>query len=170
MEVHTRNRLFGIGACALAMFALSACAGKVVDSPGSSVTALPPAEAMPAPEVPGGPAQDVQTSELVPVFFRFDSYVLDEPARAALDRNARLLRDHPNLPVTIEGHCDERGTIEYNQALGERRAKAARDYLTAAGVDRARIQVISYGKERPFESGEGENAWSLNRRAHFLVP
>ena len=80
-----------------------------------------------------------------------------------------MLRDHPNVNVTIEGHCDERGTVEYNQALGEKRALAARDYLVAAGIAAARLDVISYGKERPFATGHDESSWQQNRRANFAV-
>jgi peptidoglycan-associated lipoprotein len=72
------------------------------------------------------------------------------------------------MNITIEGHCDERGTVEYNQALGEKRAQAARDYVVAAGIAASRIQIISYGKERPFDPGHDESAWSKNRRAHFV--
>jgi peptidoglycan-associated lipoprotein len=86
-----------------------------------------------------------------------------------LDQDAKLLRGHAEMQITIEGHCDERGTVEYNQALGERRAQAARDYLVAAGVASPRIQVVSYGKERPFDDGHDEAAWSKNRRAHVVV-
>lgn len=122
-------------------------------------TDTPPA---PAPE----PARE---GEAAPVFFAYDSHALDESARSVLDRNAKLLRERPIAQVTIEGHCDERGTVEYNQALGERRAQAAKDYLVAAGVAASRIQVISYGKERPFDEGHDEAAWARNRRAHFVL-
>jgi peptidoglycan-associated lipoprotein len=89
--------------------------------------------------------------------------------RAALDNNAKLLRDNSDSSITLEGHCDERGTVEYNLALGERRAQAARDYLVAAGIDASRIQTISYGKERPFDTAHDEAAWARNRRAHTTL-
>ena len=73
------------------------------------------------------------------------------------------------MTITLEGHCDERGTVEYNQALGEKRANAARDYLVNAGVSAARVQTLSYGKERPFAEGHDESAWAQNRRAHFVL-
>jgi len=73
------------------------------------------------------------------------------------------------VQITIEGHCDERGTVEYNQALGEKRAMAARDYLVAAGIATARLQIVSYGKERPFANGSDEASWQQNRRAHFTI-
>jgi peptidoglycan-associated lipoprotein len=102
---------------------------------------------------------------MAPAFFAFDSNLLSDSAREALDQVAKLMRDHSEFEVTIEGHCDERGTSEYNQALGDRRANAAREYLVTAGVAREHIQVISYGEERPFAEGHGEAVWALNRRA-----
>ena len=92
-----------------------------------------------------------------------------ESARATLDQNAKLLRDHSSSRVLIEGHCDERGTVEYNQALGEKRAQAARDYLVAAGIAASSIDIISYGKERPVDPGHDEAAWAQNRRAQFSI-
>jgi len=111
----------------------------------------------------------VTDGEFSPAFFDVDQSTLNEQGRSALDKNAKLLRDHPDAKVEIEGHCDERGTVEYNQALGQRRAEAARDYLVAQGVTADRLTVISYGKDRPFAEGHDESAWSQNRRAHFRV-
>jgi peptidoglycan-associated lipoprotein len=104
----------------------------------------------------------------VPAFFAVDSSDLDAAAQAALDRDVKAMVDHPELAVVIEGHCDERGTVEYNQALGDRRASAARAYMTAAGIPTSRIATLSYGKERPFDAGHDESAWSQNRRAHVV--
>ena len=103
------------------------------------------------------------------VYFGYDSSALSDDAQATLMRQAGFLRGNPSLTVTIEGHCDERGTREYNLALGERRATAARDYLLAQGVAPARIRVISYGKERPVASGSTEQSWSKNRRAATVL-
>ena len=103
------------------------------------------------------------------VYFGYDSSALSDDAQATLMRQAGFLRGNPSLTVTIEGHCDERGTREYNLALGERRATAARDYLLAQGVDPARIRVSSYGKERPVASGSTEQSWSKNRRAATVL-
>ena len=103
------------------------------------------------------------------VYFGYDSAVLDGNSQATLFRQAAFLKGNPSLTVTIEGHCDERGTREYNLALGERRAAAARDYLLAQGVDPARIRVISYGKERPVAVGSNETSWSKNRRAATVL-
>ena len=108
-------------------------------------------------------------ADLGPVFFAFDKYELSQESRDTLTANARLLRDSPAFNIWIEGHCDERGTNEYNLALGDRRARAARDFLVAAGVAANRMTVISYGEERPFAMGHDESAWSQNRRAHFKV-
>ncbi|MBO6562491.1 MAG: peptidoglycan-associated lipoprotein Pal [Nisaea sp.] len=98
------------------------------------------------------------------VFFDFDKYDLTSEARTTLERQAFWLRKYPSVTVTIEGHCDERGTREYNLALGERRATAAKDYLVALGIDAGRIATISYGKERPVAFGSNEEAWAQNRR------
>lgn len=118
---------------------------------------------------PGAGSTPAAAHDLAPVFFGYDSADLDDGARAVLDRNAKLLREHPEWRVTIEGHCDERGTIEYNVALGERRASVARAYLVDAGVAADRVQAISFGKERPFDEGHDEAAWAKNRRAHVVL-
>ena len=107
--------------------------------------------------------------ELEDVFFAYDQYELDAEDRAVLARNARLLREHPQLRVLVEGHCDERGTAQYNMALGEKRAKEVARYLQNLGIAPDRIDTVSYGKERPFAVGSGEAVWSQNRRAHFVV-
>ncbi len=104
------------------------------------------------------------------VFFGFDQYDLDDAAMATLARNVRLLKDHPETIVLIEGHCDERGTVEYNLALGEKRAKVVRDYLLSLGLSSSRVRVTSYGESRPFTLGSSEDAWAQNRRAHFTRP
>jgi peptidoglycan-associated lipoprotein len=122
----------------------------------------PPAPA-PAPPAPAAP------SPLKDAFFDYDKSALRDDAKAALTDNVKWLRDNAQAKLVVEGHCDERGTSEYNLALGERRAKAVVDYLTAAGIDKARIRWISYGKERPFVLGHDESAWRWNRRAHFVL-
>ncbi|TVM18806.1 peptidoglycan-associated lipoprotein Pal [Oceanidesulfovibrio indonesiensis] len=101
------------------------------------------------------------------IYFDFDKYDLSPEARAVLDRKAQLIRSKPNLKVLIEGHCDERGTQEYNLALGERRAKAAERYLLMLGVPAAQLETVSYGEERPAVIGHNENAWAQNRRDEF---
>jgi peptidoglycan-associated lipoprotein len=106
-------------------------------------------------------------SELGVVYFALDSYSLDDAGRGVLDKNAKLMRDNPDWTATVAGHCDERGTVEYNQALGEKRANAVRDYLVAAGVPVARLKTVSYGKEMPAVEGHDEASWARNRRAEF---
>jgi peptidoglycan-associated lipoprotein len=103
------------------------------------------------------------------VHFDFDKYGLRPEARDILAKHARVLKQHSEVPVVIEGHCDERGTVEYNLALGEKRAKAVKDYLVSLGVDRSRLTTISFGKERPVEFGHNEMAWARNRRAEFVI-
>jgi peptidoglycan-associated lipoprotein len=106
---------------------------------------------------------------LKPAFFAFDSDELDAAAQAALNDDAQTLKKYGTWAITIEGHCDERGTAEYNLALAERRALAAKNYLVSLGVAAARLKTVSYGKEFPFDPGHTEAAWAKNRRAHFVV-
>ncbi len=103
------------------------------------------------------------------VFFGFDRYDLTDQARGALEKQAAWLKRYPNVAITVEGHADERGTREYNLALGERRANAVRNYLAALGVPRARTNSISYGKECPVALGSTESEWSQNRRGVSVV-
>jgi len=151
------------------------CAKKKAPEP----TTPPPAPTNQNPVPTPAPAPDttsqaptpatVSEADFQPVFFDLDQSTLNERGRVALDADAKVLRDNPTAHVVIEGHCDERGTVEYNQALGERRAAAARDYLIAAGIAADRLEVISYGKERPFSEAHDESGWSQNRRAQFRV-
>jgi peptidoglycan-associated lipoprotein len=108
-------------------------------------------------------------SLLKPAFFPVDSFDLDDSGRAVVSANAELLKKYPTWKITVEGHADERGTPEYNLALGDKRASAVKTYLVSLGVPADRLQTISYGKEFPFEPGHDENAWSKNRRAHFVI-
>lgn len=103
------------------------------------------------------------------VYFGFDSSSLEGAARSAAENNAEFLKSNSTVEVQIEGHCDERGGIQYNLALGERRAKAVRDFMIASGVAAKRITFISYGKEKPVAFGHEEDAWGKNRRANFVV-
>ena len=102
-------------------------------------------------------------------FFAFDASTLDSDAQDALQQSATWLRSHPEFRIRIEGHCDERGTEQYNLALGDRRAETAASYLATLGVARSRIETVSYGEERPFEEGSDEAAWAQNRRAHLVL-
>lgn len=101
------------------------------------------------------------------IYFAFDSADLSESARSTLRHNAATMQAHPEVTVVVGGHCDERGTIEYNLALGERRAASVRDYLVNLGANRSKVRIITYGEERPAAPGHSESAWSQNRRAEF---
>jgi peptidoglycan-associated lipoprotein len=148
--------------------------------PGTPAPPTPP-EPSREPTIPPEPkveeadlnAKDLDTlnreSPFQPVFYGFDSSDLDAQGQATLNANAELLKKYPGWTITIEGHCDERGTAEYNLALGERRALAARNYLVSLGISADRLRTISYGKEFPFDPGHNEEAWAKNRRAHFVV-
>jgi peptidoglycan-associated lipoprotein len=110
-----------------------------------------------------------KNSPLKPVFFEYDSDELSPVAQKTLEENAGVLKTYATWTVTIEGHCDERGTPEYKMALGERRAVTARAYVVSLGVAAARLRTVSYGREFPFDPGHTEAAFSLNRRAHFVI-
>jgi peptidoglycan-associated lipoprotein len=109
----------------------------------------------------GGPLEDIH--------FEYDQAALTEQARSILERHAAWLRAHRGARVRVEGHCDERGTVEYNLALGEKRADTARVYLVGLGIGAERLDGVSFGKERPLDSSHDESAWAKNRRAHFAV-
>lgn len=168
----TPIRILAIALLLVAAFA-TGCAKKTTPV---QTTPVPPAEQPQTTPTPGTPAPPTPTTpssptasitDLVTVYFDFDSYALSDDARAALERNAKLLRDNASWTVTIGGHCDERGTVEYNQALGEKRANAVRDFLVAAGVRNANLRTVSYGKDVPVDEGHDEAAWARNRRAEF---
>jgi peptidoglycan-associated lipoprotein len=120
------------------------------------------------PSLPS-PKEFVESAALRDVYFDFDRYDVRAGDKGTLDENAKWLKSNQSALLLIEGHADERGTNEYNLALGERRAKATRDYLVSVGVDAGRITVISYGEERPTCTDKAEGCWAKNRRAHFLV-
>jgi peptidoglycan-associated lipoprotein len=154
--------------------------------PGATTTAdstRPPAPPTPVAEptpVPPEPVADDafatrdidqinKNSPFQPVFFAFDSSDLDNAGQQALNTNAEILKKYSTWVITVEGHADERGTAEYNLALGERRAVTARTYLVSLGVPADRLRTVSYGKEFPFDPGHDEGAWAKNRRAQFVV-
>lgn len=150
--------------------------------PPSSAT-RPPAPPEPVPQPATVPPEPVRedtissaslddlnrNSPLQPVFFELDSSDISPAGQATLNANAALLKRYPAWNVTIEGHCDERGTAEYNLALGERRSVAARAYLVSLGIAADRLRTVSYGKEFPFDPGHDEAAYAKNRRAHFVI-
>jgi peptidoglycan-associated lipoprotein len=155
---------------AVAMLA-TACSSKpeqtATATTGGTVTP-PPAAAKPSGPVPGS-AEDFIVNVGDRVFFGFDKFDLTPEATATLDRQAGWLKTYKSVTITIEGHADERGTREYNLALGERRANSVKNYLTAMGVEAARVQTISYGKERPQVVGSNEAAWTQNRRGVTVI-
>ena len=110
-----------------------------------------------------------KNSPFQPVFFKFDASDVDASAQQALNANAEIMKKYPSWVITIEGHADERGTAEYNLALGERRALSARTYLVSLGLSADRLRTVSYGKEFPFDPGHDEAAWAKNRRAQFVL-
>ena len=109
------------------------------------------------------------SSDLKDIHFEFDQYDLDNNSRAILKTNANYLQHNPTLYIEVQGHCDERGTNNYNIALGERRAQSTKKYLVSQGVDSKRVHVISFGEEKPFCFDSNETCWHQNRRAHFMV-
>ena len=173
---------------------LAACAKKPptierpAPPPAEATTATAPApppppprpveEPMPVPPEPDSiKASDLpddldslnRSGVLKPVFFDLDSSEVNAASQQVLQENAEVLRRNGRWQITIEGHCDERGTAEYNLALGERRALSARTYLLSLGIPAERVRTVSYGKEFPFDQGHDESAWSKNRRAHFVI-
>ena len=194
MPLRIDRRLTGLVLALAVVVTLSACGKKrppvLASTPGGegSGAATEPADrtaAQPLDEGPdvramegegasgtdlaGGALGTVEGGPLADIHFEYDSASLTEEARATLEKHALWLQSHRDLKVAVEGHCDERGTVEYNLALGEQRARAARDYLVSLGVAAERLRAVSFGKERPLDPGTGEAAWAKNRRAHFAV-
>ncbi|HKC25006.1 MAG TPA: peptidoglycan-associated lipoprotein Pal [Thermoanaerobaculia bacterium] len=135
--------------------------------PAPIAIAAPPPVSTPAPP-PAAPSAPAVAAALTDVFFDFDRSEIRPDQRPAIDADVAYLKERPGVAVTIEGHCDARGTRSYNMALGWRRAESAKEALVAQGVEESRLKTISYGKERPFVHGSGEAVWSQNRRAHFV--
>ena len=153
-----------------------------VNNTGNTMPPAPPPPPSPVAEpvpVPPMPVEDTigskslddlnRDSPLKPLFFDLDSSDVSTEGQQVLQANAAVLKKYPAWQVTIEGHCDERGTAEYNLALGERRALAARTYLVSLGIPADKVKTVSYGKEFPFDAGKDDSAWSKNRRAHFVI-
>ncbi|NQV98112.1 MAG: peptidoglycan-associated lipoprotein Pal [Rhodospirillales bacterium] len=168
-----RFKIFGVLAAAAL---LSACASDPVEtgmaSGAGNVADAKPVETYTAPlgsTIAAGSQEDLVVNVGDRVFFGFDEYTLDGKSRAVLDKQAAWLSANPSVTISIEGHCDERGTREYNLALGERRANSAKDYLVQLGVNPSRVRTISYGKERPVALGSTEGAWAQNRRSVTVV-
>jgi peptidoglycan-associated lipoprotein len=170
---HLRFPFMALFALCVAV-AFTSCSKKDVkeDEPGFSPSDGATAEGgdtgNTAPALSAGDAS-VAATEMETVYFGFDSFSLTGEGRKALKAGAQWMSENPSSTIQVEGHCDERGTTEYNLALGERRANAAKDYLQKLGVDASRVSVISYGEERPSDSGHDESAWGKNRRASFVI-
>jgi len=141
-------------------------AAEPVESARADDVTRTPLDAPPQPAARDWPLSDEELGWKT-IYFAFDSAALTAESRSSIEHNAGILKDNESVRVLIEGHCDERGTIEYNLALGERRALAARNYLINLGIDPDRIATISYGEERPVDQGHDEEAWSKNRRDEF---
>jgi len=187
------RRLTGLVVTLAVLVALTACGGKkrppvLATTPGGEAAPAETAERAPVQPIDEGPdvravggegtrGADIESGALgtgeggplADIRFEYDSAALTDEARATLEKHALWLQGRRDVRVTVEGHCDERGTVEYNLALGEQRARAARDYLVSLGVAAERLRVVSFGKERPLEAGHDEGAWAKNRRAHFAV-
>jgi peptidoglycan-associated lipoprotein len=134
-------------------------------APTETENAPPPSAPPPAP-----PTEETETTvSLQDAYFDFDDASLRQDAKTALEGDGKYMEAHSKTNVVIEGHCDERGSVEYNLALGERRARAAKEFLVSYGIPASRLTTISYGKERPFDSGHDETAWAKNRRAHVVA-
>jgi peptidoglycan-associated lipoprotein len=140
-----------------------------VATPPSTPPATTTAPQRPATTARPSPKEFVAVADLKPIYFDFDKYDIRPGDAKVLDANAQWLKSNANQLLLIEGHCDERGTNEYNLALGERRAKSTMNYLVSQGVQASRITIISYGEERPVCTQKNEECWSKNRRAQFLV-
>lgn len=159
----------------VALMAIAGCGGKKATTappptePQTGSTTPPVEENIPAATNDPATSDQLDPSSMVDAFFDYDSYSLSSEAKGTLETNAKALKAVSAGNVTIEGHCDERGTSAYNLALGEKRANAAKEYLVALGVNASRLNTVSYGKERPFDDGHDESAWAKNRRAHFVV-
>jgi len=190
-----RSRVTALALAAAAVLSLAACGGgkrppALAGTPNgagrTAETAPPPAQPVDqGPDVralgsEGATGSDIRSSAdasragseggpLADIRFELDSSTLSEAARGTLEKHALWLQSHRNARVTVEGHCDERGTVEYNLALGEQRARATRDYLVSLGVSAERLKTVSYGKERPLDPAQSEEAFAKNRRAHFAV-
>ena len=155
------------------MLMMSSCAKKQIGTGEAAPAAAAPTPAVPAPAAPSTAgvdlAQEIRAFEGEGIFFDFDKYEIKPEAKVVLEKKAAWLRANPSFKVRIEGNTDERGTNEYNLALGERRANAAKKYLTSLGLTADRISSISYGEERPLDPGHNEEAWAKNRRGHSVV-
>lgn len=180
MMIFSARAMRILPALGLSLVLASACTPKkTVKKPGSGPAGSIRTD-VDEPSVTSAPGVDVEeasirekvyqsSQELKTIYFDFDSYALNDAAREALKANAEYLKSHPNIETLIEGHCDQRGTNEYNLALGQKRAKETRDYLMRLGVSGRSVGTISFGKERPACGEEAEECWGKNRRAEIKI-
>ena len=159
-------RALAVGGLALLA---AACASKKATGPDVAATGTGDTSAYGTGTVVPGSQGDLESNVGHRVFFGYDQYSLSAQAQGTLQRQAEFLKQYPNVRIQVSGNCDERGTREYNLALGARRAEAARSYLVSLGVDASRITTVSYGKERPIDARSTEDAWSLNRNATSTI-
>lgn len=172
MRLNGRTSTLVLPGLLLALALSAGCASRkqvttAEPAPPPSAPAETPKETPPPP--PTTTEEEKPKLTLQDAFFDFDDFSLRTDAKAALDGDGKYLEQNASTKVVIEGHCDERGSVEYNLALGEKRARAAKDYLASFGIAASRMTTISYGKERPFDPGHDETAWAKNRRAHFVT-
>ncbi len=180
--MHKKLKVTLIIACSilLALSFMNGCAGKkkVVEQPKPEVQKPPEPKPAPKPQVKQAPKQviekveekvELRESSFETIYFDFDKSDIRADQRDLMNKNARLLNDNKNVRVRLEGNCDERGTNEYNMALGDRRANSVRQFLTDYGISESRITTISYGEERPVDAGHNEDAWAKNRRCEFKI-
>lgn len=158
------------GVLAFVLLFTAGCSSKNAVAPSGAGDG---ASGAPVSSVESGPSgygfDEYQTGPLGDVFYEFDSSELSAEAQNQLRENATWMGNNAAASTMIEGHCDERGTSEYNMALGERRAANAKEYIVRLGIPSSRIETVSYGEEKPFAAGHDESAWSKNRRAHFVI-
>lgn len=177
MADRINGKILGSGLLLAGALAVAGCGAKppkeLPPQPGPvapATTAAVEPVAPPSGPVAGSPADFVaKQAGRDTIYFALDKFNIDEVAAAALRSQAQWLMQYPGRKATLEGHADERGTRDYNLALGERRANAAKNYLVSLGVDAGRLTTVSYGKERPADSGSNEEAWAKNRRAVTVV-
>jgi len=155
-------------AVVLGIFSLWALGCKSTTVEGKGTTDIGPSHGIEGLEIPGE-GLDGTLYGLEDIHFDFDKSTLGPEGQEILKRNADWLKKNPSVMVEVEGHCDERGTTEYNLALGDRRARSAKDFLVNLGISSSRMRTISYGKEMPLDPGHTEAAWAKNRRAHFTI-
>lgn len=160
----TIRRIFCLLSITVLAFSVSCSGKKTKEDEAPTPTAPSADEGNAMGDSDSGKALGLQS-----ITFPYDSFTLTKEAKSSLKSNAEILKNKPSVKIQVEGHCDERGGIQYNIALGEKRANSAKKYLIDLGTNEGRISTISYGKERPLDSGHTEEAWAKNRRDNFVI-